>query len=559
MMFPIKPQIANQFARWGINLLGRTRCWWLLRKSNHPRVAQEKVLQDIISKNSTTQFGQKYGFSQITNVKDYQRQVPIQTYESLTPYIEAQRDDRHPALTQEPPVLYAQTSGTTGKPKYIPLTKTALEDYKKQQALVTYQFYRACPQAFDGDVLAIVSPAIEGYFESGIPYGSASGSIHAAMPKFVRQRYVVPPSVFTVQDYELKYKIILLLALSNPNISYIACANPSTLLRLLDIAKAHLPEFIRCLDSGNMPLHKDLNESVRLDVLTRFTADPARAKQLERIKACDRFSLSDLWPNLRLVTTWTSASCGVALSSLREGLSSKVRVMDIGFLASEMRATITVDMQSQSGLPLLQDHLFEFAERAAWDSGEKHTVLLHQLEQGKDYYLIVTTKSGLYRYFMNDIVTVTGFYRRTPLLKFLQKGKGVTSITGEKLYEAQLLDAVSQVLQRFQVQSLFVMGLADLQESQYQVFIETRNKAKESPQELAKLLDIALCERNLEYQVKRASGRLKPLQAYWLPDGSYEAYKGVCVQLGQREGQFKTVALQYRDQFPFSFDHHMQQ
>ena len=43
---------------------------------------------------------------------------------------------------------------------------------------------------------------------------------------------------------------------------------------------------------------------------------------------------------------------------------------------------------------------------------------------------------------MNDIVRVTGRLHATPLLAFVQKGKGVTSLTGEKLYESQVLEAV---------------------------------------------------------------------------------------------------------------------
>ena len=43
---------------------------------------------------------------------------------------------------------------------------------------------------------------------------------------------------------------------------------------------------------------------------------------------------------------------------------------------------------------------------------------------------------------MNDLVEVTGRFANTPLLRFVQKGKGVTSLTGEKLYEAQVIQAV---------------------------------------------------------------------------------------------------------------------
>ena len=54
----------------------------------------------------------------------------------------------------------------------------------------------------------------------------------------------------------------------------------------------------------------------------------------------------------------------------------------------------------------------------------------------------MSTQTGLYRYFMNDIVRVTGKFHETPTIQFVQKGKGVTNITGEKLYESQVIQAV---------------------------------------------------------------------------------------------------------------------
>ena len=65
---------------------------------------------------------------------------------------------------------------------------------------------------------------------------------------------------------------------------------------------------------------------------------------------------------------------------------------------------------------------------------------IDRFEVGRRYFVFVTTGSGLYRYDMNDIVEVVGLHERTPLIRFIQKGKGVVSFTGEKLYETQVID-----------------------------------------------------------------------------------------------------------------------
>jgi hypothetical protein len=55
---------------------------------------------------------------------------------------------------------------------------------------------------------------------------------------------------------------------------------------------------------------------------------------------------------------------------------------------------------------------------------------------------------------------------------------------------------------------------------------------------------------------KRESNRLGPISAAWLAPGAYEAYKQYCVERGQREGQFKTIALAYQYGFGFDLEAH---
>jgi len=554
----MKQAIRNRVIHWGLKLRSGWHWRSLRRAANHPQQAQWQVLQPIVTQNQSTTFGRAHQFATINSIDSFRTQVPIQTYASLQPYIVRQRDAKESALTQEAPVLYAQTSGTTGEPKYIPMTLSALNSLKKQQQIVAYHFLQACPQAFDGDALAIVSPAIEGYFDSGVPYGSASGCIHDTMPHWVREKFVIPPSVFAIKDYDLKYRIILCLALAHRNITYIACANPSTLVRLMTLANEQLGQLITCIETGDITALGVIDDVVKKDITAKLIPSPGRAQQLKRLMGKSIRTLTDMWPELRLISTWTAGSCGVALSHITHQLPETVKVMDIGYLASELRSTVTVDSKTQSGLPLVNDHFYEFVEEQAWEQGQQATLLLHQLQLGKSYYVIVTTNAGLYRYFMNDLITVTGYYHETPLIKFLQKGKGVTSITGEKLYESQLLDAMDCVMVEKNLSTVFVMGLADPETHHYQVFIETRQRPSCSLHEVAGLLDNALRDRNLEYDTKRASGRLHHLETYWLREGAYEAYKRFCMQQGQREGQFKLIALQYRQNFPFSFDQWIQ-
>jgi hypothetical protein len=154
---------------------------------------------------------------------------------------------------------------------------------------------------------------------------------------------------------------------------------------------------------------------------------------------------------------------------------------------------------------------------------------------------------------MNDVVEVAGAFRNTPLLKFVQKGKGVTNLTGEKLYEGQVIEAVQGELARHRIRARFFTVVADEERMAYRLLIEGRLVDGDG-HGLADTIDQRLGEINLEYHAKRSSGRLAPLSVAWLSEGAADAWKAEAVARGQREGQLKPPALQYGKELIVAFD-----
>ena len=149
--------------------------WPLRRAAGNPEKVQRSLLRKILRANQNARFGQEHHFSAIRSYADFIEHVPVQTYETLHAYIEDQAHSRRPALTQEQPLLYAQTSGTSGTPKYIPIVPSTLQGYQNQQRLLAARQYSNSPRAFSGRILALLGPGVEGYLASGQPYGSVSG------------------------------------------------------------------------------------------------------------------------------------------------------------------------------------------------------------------------------------------------------------------------------------------------------------------------------------------------------------------------------------------------
>jgi len=513
------------------------------RASFNPEQVQATLLQRILYEYKATHFGQKYGFESIVDYETYKQRVPVQTYEDLRPFIEKQLSQGTIELTPTMPCMYAVSSGTTGQPKMLPILKETLRQQRRAQRIFSYLQYRQAPDAFNGKLLGIMGAPVEGRLNNGVPYGAVSGMLYLNMPVILHSKYVIPAMVFEIPDYELKYLLILRLAMAEPDITYMSGANPSTFLKLQTLMSLYGQQLIDDIKSGGFFRKKELDELL----VNQLKAAPDRAAQLQRVLDHSSLSYANVWPHLRLLATWTGGSCGVVLGQLKNYISEQTRIADLGYIASEFRGTIPVDLNDSSGIPLLHDNFYEFVIKDDWESGKLSFLLLDQLKEGMDYYIFITTCSGLFRYQMDDIIRVTGFYKKTPLLRFIQKGKGITSITGEKLYENQVLDAVNATCDELNINLPFFIMLADKENAGYEIYLESG----ELDEVFSEILDKKLAAINLEYEAKRKSGRLIVIQSYLLKPGTGEAYKQYMVQRGQREGQYKPVLLLYKDELEF--------
>ena len=532
------------FLKAGLRLTQARRHRELLEGAKQPQEVQQALLRRIMAQNADTEFGKQHSFSRVSDAHSYRQAVPVQSYEDLRPYIERQELTGEPCLTAERPVYYHRTSGTVGAAKNIPVTESGLKRMKRDQRLVGYVWSRDTG-ILQGKGFAISGQAVEGRMEGGAPFGSASGLLYRGQSRLVRSRYVLSHEVADIEDYDARYLAMVIFGLAESNVTGMATANPSTFLRLLSVADRNSQTILEAIATGRQPNANFLPPAIRHGL----KPNPARAAHLAScLEKAGRFTFIDIWPHLKGVVTWTGGSCGTALSGLSGLLQPDIPIIELGYLASEFRGTINVDARSNVCLPTLFQTYFEFVDRDAWENGGADFLGLHELEQGRDYYVFVTTPEGLYRYDMNDIVQVSGMVHRTPTLDFVQKGKGTTSITGEKLTESQALDAVPAILSQRDIHQRFFIVIADEQAAGYTLFVESGDGEKghhaDGPT-IAAEVDSRLCQLNVEYEAKRKSGRLVPLELRWLCQGSGDQYRSVCVESGQRDTQFKYLHLQY--------------
>lgn len=524
--------------------------------AQNPERTQNNVLKKIIHKNKNTKFGQNHKFADIKNYHDFLKNVPILGYEDLRSYIEEQIETGHSSVTSEKPIIYLQTSGTTGKSKFIPATYETVSSYQRAQRIFSYIQRQQVPAIFSGKMLAIVSPAIEGYMADKTPFGSMSGLVYQNMPQEVSDQYVLPPEVFNIESYDDKYLLITALAIMEPHITAIATANPSTVFKIINTLDVNADKIISFIRTGEW---SSLFENIPEQVVGVRPPKPdlQRADRIENLKRTQKETrLLDIWPELKAVITWTSGSGSRLVGEIKKQIPSTARVIEMGYLASEFRGTITVDCKTNAGIPTLEDNFFEFFEKEAWDNGNIAPLTLSQIEKGKQYYIVVTALHGLYRYFINDIIEVTGNFYRTPTISFVQKGRGVTNLTGEKLYEEQVTQAIEAALKQYPLTLDFFMMVAMSDPFSYVLYVETSDELHNH--NFGDIVNRELSKLNIEYEAKTKSGRLLPLKVNVLRKGTFEEYKKYCISRGQREGQLKFLHLQYQKDVGFPIENRVQ-
>ena len=545
-----RPPLRYAALRAALSLRYGGRYQSLLNATGHPRNVQDALLRRILVSNANTHFGARHDFRRIRGFREYRKAVPVKTYEDLRRHIDVQDRTGEPYLTADRPVYYHRTSGTLGAAKDIPVTRAGLRRVKENQQLFACSVARGT-RAFEGKVLGITGQAVEGLMPSGLPYGSASGLLYKRMSKPVRRKYVLPANVADIPDCDLRYFATTAFALAEPNVTGLGTANPSTLVRILDLMRSKAEALIGAVHEGRLP------DGAELSGESGLTRNPGRARELERLLAGRGvLDYACIWPNLKGIMTWTGGSCSVPLRRLADSIPAGTSIIELGYIASELQGTVNINAAENVCVPTLLDNFFEFVERDAREAGGEDFLLLDELEEGAEYYVFVTTQDGLYRYDMNDIVRVTRMINATPCLEFVQKGKGVTSITGEKLYEKQVLDAVMAATDRHGISPAFFVMLADQEAAMYTLYLEASEHEPHQASDLATAVDRALRDANIEYDGKRGSKRLAPVEIRRLRTGSGSEYRADRVAAGQRDAQFKYLHLQYAHECPFDFDAH---
>jgi len=524
------------------------------RSTLDPVKAQEALLLEYLSKNRDTEYGKKYHFSEVRSIADYRMLVPMSDSESVFPYVEKIVNGVRNVLTKDKVIFFGLTSGTTGKPKFIPVTKFSRAKKAETLNLWAYYISRDHPGILDGKILAIINPEDEAFTGNGIPYGAESGHAYKNLPVMIRDLYAVPYDVFRIKDYESRYYCILRIAMGQ-DITTIAALNPSTIILLCQKIEKYKDILIDDIEKGTLYHGIDVPAGIRESIERSLKPSLKRARELKDILKEKKALLPEhFWPNLKLIECWKGGTVKIYLKELPQYFGD-IPVRDFGCLSTEARASIPMGDSGVGGVLAINTNFYEFIPKEDMGKHRMRFLLCDELSKGGEYFIIVTTPGGLYRYNIDDIITVKGFFNNTPMIEFVQKGSNAVSVMGEKLYESQLNEAVNRAVDKNDILLEFICAFVQrTKPPRYAFLVEFDGSVSSGgKRDLLRSIEEELKVENAEYKYVRDAQLLDPPVLKVVKKGGFERYRAKRVMEGANDSQFKVPELTPDENFQDNF------
>ena len=383
---------------------------WFLKKRIHqmelfikyPHEVQNELLKKLLQKARDTEIGEQYDFASINSYEDFAARIPLQQYEDFEPQIERSRRGEANIFWPTPIKWFAKSSGTTNaKSKFIPVSDESLEKCHYaagKDMLCMYLNNNPNSQLFSGKSLRL-GGSKELYRHNGTQFGDLSAILIDNMPFWAEFSSTPSNEVSLMSNWEVKMPAIVQETI-NENVTSLAGV-PSWMLVLLNNA----------------------------------------------LEEAGRENLFEIWPNLEVYFHGGVNFLPYADQYQKILPSSSFRYFEI-YNASEGFFAIQ-DSNDSKELLLMLDYgvFYEFIPMDSYGSSEEKVIPLSEVEEGKNYAVVITTNAGLWRYKIGDTVRFTSLnpYR----IKITGRTKHHINVFGEEL----IIENADEALKRASLQT----------------------------------------------------------------------------------------------------------
>lgn len=449
----------------------------------HPHDAQLQIFKQLINSGRSTEWGKKHGFENIRNPHDFQKNVPVQDYESLKPYIQRMMDGEKHILWPGRVEMFSKSSGTTSaKSKFIPVSQENFDGCHIKGTWDTMTIiYDQIPDCSIFSGKNFLMAGNHSLYKPGSKtiYGDVSALMVKNMP-IIAKPFLEPDfDIVFRDDWESKIKLM----------TEVACRpDVAPMIKMIGGVPTWTIVFFRHI----------LEYSGKSNIL-------------------------EVWPNFEVYIHG-----GVNIEPYRNQLaqllpSEKVKFVEV-YNASEGYFGTQLYLDDDDMLLLANNGAYyEFVPMDQWHEENPKAIPLDEVELGKSYAMLISTNAGLWRYLIGDTVMFTS---KSPYkIKITGRTKQFVNAFGEEVMVANTDKAIAQACKEMNaIVAEYTVAPIYFQNSGkggHEWLVEFE-KAPDDIQAFNSLLDHKLQMINSDYEAKRYKDMaLTQLRLRPLPKGTF--------------------------------------
>ena len=512
---------------------------------------QKKLLQKLMKDNAETEYGKKYDFAHITTPEEYREKVPYSNYATYADDVQRMIKGDKNVLTAYKVDQYVETSGSSGTPKVVPMSnKSAWNVYCMGflgPVACVDKFYRAHGKRMATTKGFLPWVVAQRHLPNGerildgcsVPISSLKPivDLYSATPK---------PLVFFDDPQKLDGNYLFLrFGLPFKNVSFIGAIMIASSVSMFQYLERNWQTLCDDIEAGVINDSVILPAELRKKLEKKLRPAPRRAAELRKEfeKGFDDPIAPRIWPKF----SWIYGMAGGTLAAYAERIRryiGTVPLHNFGYGASEGYFAMPLTPDAEDAVILPKSNYFEFIPRDPEEGDTPKTIT--EVKVGNEYEVVLTNLSGFYRYRLDDVVKITGFYNNSPKVKFLYRANIMLNLSDEKTTQSMLDASMAETAEKLGINYMSYSTYGDTEADipHYTVLIETAQEVDEALREAAgKAFDEAVRKNNIEYNRYRRNATLGDVEVHFISAGTFDEYKEMLHEKGRNTNQIKPVTI----------------
>ena len=532
-------------------MLGKMVLAGVNRFTSIPFETQEKILLQIMDENKDTEYGKKIGFKDVHSIEDFQRIVPLSTYDTYDNYVERMLDGEENLMMARKCKRYCSSSGSVGKPKVLPKSGKDLWNMQCMGFAATpacaERWFKEKGRKFPKQI-GPVALLLTGHPMRDGKMCNGAGQVPFTYLKPISKFFMTTPNDFMYPENEEAVDSTyfhLRFALQRRDVTFLGSMVVTLLTTMFDYFENNWELVCNDIEKGTIDPSIKCPPELRAKWEKKFKPMPKRAAEIRREceKGFDDPIAKRIWPDF----VWSYGMVGSTLAFYVDKLRRYIGdapIHNMGYAAAEGYMAMPVELDVNDYVLLPRSIFFEFIPID--DPECKRPLTMQEIEVGKEYELVVTNFSGLYRYQIEDVVRVTGYYNKTPKVEFLYRNNLAMNIANEKT-TTQMVDWAAAETQKkagisFKGYSFYADTSVD--PVRYMLLAEPEEDIPdERIPEIEAILDEYLSESNEKYFKYRRWGMLAAPKFNVLKKDTYADYREHLKKQGKILNQVKPVTV----------------